>query len=140
MNKPFTLYTLTNVSTPRFLMSPIELKDYIDFEVKRVYFISQPKDNTSEHTHYEEKELFVLIQGSCTAAIDRGKGKEDIPMQGSRTAIYVPNYVWHGFKNFSEDAILLALSSTNYNPDRSDYLEDYDEYLKIRDEKLQESS
>ena len=138
MNKPFTLYTLTNVSTPRFLMSPIELKDYIDFEVKRVYFISQPKDNTSEHIHYEEKEMFVMIQGSCTAVIDRGKGKEDIPMQGPITAIYVPNYVWHGFKDFSEDAIVLALSSTNYNPDRSDYLEDYNEYLKIRDEKIKE--
>ena len=138
MSKQFTIYTLKNIPTEKFVMSPIELKDYIDFEVKRVYFITNPKENSGEHIHYEEKEFFILVQGSCTAIIDKGEGKEDIAMVGSTTALYVPNYIWHGFKDFSEDAILLALSSTNYRPDRSDYLEDYEEYLKIRDEKIKE--
>lgn len=138
MNKPFTVYSLKNVQTERFLMSPVELKDYIDFDVKRVYFITHPKADTSQHIHYEEKEFFILLQGSCTAIIDKGNGKEEISMISPTTALYVPNYVWHGFKDFSEDAVLLALSSTNYHSDRSDYLEDYDEYLTIRDEKIKE--
>ena len=138
MNKPFTVYSLKNIPTARFVMSPVELKDYIDFDVKRIYFISQPKMESGEHIHYVEKEFFIMIQGACTAVIDRGNGKEDVLMQGPQTGLYVPNYVWHGFKDFSDDAIVLALSSTNYNPDRSDYLEDYDEYLKIRDEKIKE--
>jgi uncharacterized RmlC-like cupin family protein len=52
-------------------------------------------------------------------------------MVGPTSAIYVPAFVWHQFKDFSEDAILLAISSTNYNPDRSDYIEDYEEFKKI---------
>jgi hypothetical protein len=52
-------------------------------------------------------------------------------MTGPTSAIYTGEYVWHHFKDFSTDAILLALSSTNYNPDRSDYIEDYEEYKKI---------
>ena len=52
-------------------------------------------------------------------------------MKNQNFAIYLSSYVWHHFKNFSKDAILLALSSTNYSPDRSDYIEDYDEYKKI---------
>lgn len=136
MTKNFELYTLKNIDSPNFLMTPLELKDYIDFEVKRFYFIANPKADTGAHCHYIEKELFVMIQGSCIATIDKGSGIEEIELTGPRQAIYVPNYVWHGFKNLSDDAIIAALSSTNYSPDRSDYLQDYNEYLKIRDEKL----
>ena len=138
MNKPFTPYTLKDIPTPSFVMSPVELKDYIDFEVKRIYFITHPTGVTSEHMHFVEKEFFILVQGTCTAIIDSGQGKEEIAMEGPTSALYVPNYVWHGFKDFSENAVLLALSSTNYNPDRSDYQENYEEYLKIRDEKINE--
>ncbi|OGH88642.1 MAG: hypothetical protein A3J93_00925 [Candidatus Magasanikbacteria bacterium RIFOXYC2_FULL_42_28] len=107
-----------------------ELKDYLDFEVKRMYYINNCQVNTGEHCHKIEKELFVMQIGSCVAIIDQGKGKEDI-LLAPGDAVYIGNYVWHGFKDFSADAILLALSSTNYSPDRSDYIEDYDEYQKI---------
>src|SRR4051812_3435012 len=103
MNKPFTIYTLKNIASPKALMTPLELRDYIDFEVKRMYFTTQPKAETGGHMHYEEKELFIMIQGTCTAVIDRGQGLEEITLVGPKQAIYVPNYVWHGFKNFSED-------------------------------------
>jgi mannose-6-phosphate isomerase-like protein (cupin superfamily) len=137
MAKQFKLFTLNNVDAPNFTMTPLELHEYIDFEVKRIYFVTNPKTGISgEHCHYKEEELFVLIQGSATAVIDKGNGKEEIPLKGAKNAMYVPNYVWHGFKKFSNDAILLAVSSTNYSNDRSDYLEDYNDYLKIRDEKL----
>lgn len=133
----FKFFTLKNIDSPNFLMTPLELKDFIGFEVKRVYFVSQPKTGISgEHCHYIEEELFVLMQGTCTAIIDRGNGKEEFPMEGPKHAIYAGNYIWHGFKDYSEDAILLAITSTNYNPDRSDYLEDYDKYLEIRDKNL----
>ena len=136
MSKVFQKYTLKNIPTDRFLMTPLELYEYVDFDVKRIYFLSGTKKETGEHCHKEEKELFVMIQGSCTAIIDKGNGKEEISLEGPKEAIYVPNYIWHGFRNFSHDAILLAVSSTNYESDRSDYIEDYDEYLKIRDENL----
>lgn len=138
MSKTFQKFTLKNIPTDKFLMTPLELKDYIEFEVRRVYFISEIQSQTGEHCHKVEEEFFVMIQGSCTAIIDKGNGKEDIALVAPKEAIYVPNYVWHGFKDFSENAILLALSSTNYKPDRSDYVEDYNEYLKIRDEHLSE--
>lgn len=117
-------------------MTPLELKEYIDFEVKRVYFFEIFQGESGQHCHKEEKELFVMIKGSCTAIIDQGNGREEILLEGPKNAIYVANYVWHGFKDFSEGAIMLAITSTNYRPDRSDYIEDYDEYLKIRDEHL----
>lgn len=131
MPKPFQTFTLKKIPTERFVMSPVELKEYIDFEVKRVYFITEIKKETGAHCHKIEQEFFIMIRGACTAVIDQGKGLEEIKMEGPTSAVYVPPYVWHGFKDFSPDAILLALSSTNYNPDRSDYVEDYSEFLKL---------
>lgn len=108
----------------------IDAATYVDFEIKRVYYLIDLKGDTGQHCHYLEQELFVMALGSCTAIIDRGYGREDIPMQQGE-GIYVGNYVWHGFKDFSPEAMMLAISSTKHNPDRSDYLEDYDEYQKI---------
>lgn len=143
MKKQFVKYSLKEIPSEKYgyLMHPVELKDYIPFTVKRIYFITNPsKGITGEHCHYIEEEMFFLLQGTGVAVIDRGNGREEIRMQSPTDALYIPNFVWHGFKNISHDAILLALSSTNYRPDRSDYLEDYDEYLKIRDKKLSENA
>ena len=129
--KPFQKFEIKKIDTPKFIMSPLELKDYVDFEVKRVYFITEPKEATGSHCHKIEEELFIMIKGSCTAVIDKGEGLKEIKMQAPTSAIYVPAFVWHHFKDFSSDAILLALSSTNYNPDRSDYVEDYEEFKKM---------
>jgi mannose-6-phosphate isomerase-like protein (cupin superfamily) len=139
--KKFEFFNLKiNDSPGKHVLTVAELKDYIDFDVKRVYIISDFKiKETGQHCHYEEKEFFSLVKGSVTAVIDKGQGIEEFPMTPG-SAIYVPNYVWHGFKDISEDAVILALSSTNYRPDRSDYLDNYDEYLKIRDEKLTANS
>lgn len=130
MEKNFKTVELKKIETPKFTLCPVELKDYIDFEVKRIYFITKPKAPTGAHCHKVEKEFFVLLQGKCTAVIDRGQGLEEFSLVAPTCALYVPNFVWHHFKNFSSDAVLLALSSTNYNSDRLDYIEDYDEFKR----------
>ena len=136
--KSFEIFELPSVQAPNFVINPVELYQFISFEVKRIYYITKATNGTGLHCHYNEKEFFIMLQGACTAVIDRGKGLEDVLLRGPSSAIYVANYVWHGFKAFSPEAILLALSSANYNPDRSDYLEDYSKYLEIRDIHLAE--
>lgn len=131
MSKKFQQFTLKRIDTPRFIMSPVELKEYIDFKVKRVYFITEPKEASGAHCHRVEEEFFILQRGTCTAVIDQGHGIEEVKMTAPTSAIYVPAFVWHGFKDFSSDAVLLALSSTNYNPDRSDYVEDYETFKAL---------
>lgn len=132
MDRRYKLFTLKNIQAPNFLMTPLELKEYINFEVKRVYFISNPTGNTGNHAHRaEEDELFIQLQGSCTISVDDGHGIEDVPLVGPKTAIYIPHLVWHGFKDLSSNCIILALTSTNYDPSRSDYCEDYEEFQKL---------
>lgn len=113
-------------------MTPLELKEYINFPVKRVYFISSPMGGTGNHAHRaEEDELFIQIQGNSTICVDDGSGMEEIVLSGPQNAISIPHMVWHGFKNLSSDCIILALTSTNYDPLRADYCEDYEEFKKL---------
>lgn len=129
----FKLYEIPKIQAPNFIMSPVEFKNFLKFKAERIYFISQPTAATGSHCHKIEEEFFIMMQGSCTAVIDRGYGLEEYKIQAPQSALYVGSYVWHHFKDFSSDAIFLAISSTNYNPTRSDYVENYDEFKKLYD-------
>ena len=134
MDHKYKLFTLKNIPAPNFLMTPLELKDYIDFEVKRVYFVTSPVNEklTGSHCHLQdEDELFVMVAGSCTMVVDDGSGLEEIKLEGPKDAAYIPHMVWHHFKDLSDDAVLCAITSTNYNPNRSDYCEDYAEFKEL---------
>ena len=95
MNLKFKKFEINKIDTPAFVMSPIELKDYIDFEPKRIYFISAPKGEmkTGAHCHKVEEELFILVQGTAIAVIDRGRGLEETKMRAPQSALYVGGYV-----------------------------------------------
>ena len=131
MEKIFKQLKIQRIQTDHHIISPIELKDYIDFDVKRIYYTTDITGSSGAHCHKIEKELFIMIKGTATAVIDQGNGLEEIPLMGPTSALYIGNYVWHHFKDFSPDAVMLALSSTNYSPDRSDYIEDYEKYKKM---------
>ena len=42
--------------------------------------------------------------------------------------VYIPKMIWKDMYDFSSDSVLLVLASTHY--DGSEYIRDYDEYLK----------
>lgn len=125
----FKLWSLKIFINKIYHLTPFELKDQVPFEVKRVYWVTQSAGiPTGQHCHMEEQEVFVCVAGTMTAVIDKGQGKEMFEMKEG-DALYAPNFVWHGFENLSADAVLLAFSSTNYRADRSDYCEDYEQYV-----------
>lgn len=136
--KQFKHWQLKTFTGKGYALTPVEFKDQSPFEVKRVYYIIRfdgPEIETGQHCHKIEEEVFIQAQGTSVLVLDQGNGKEDVEIKEG-DAVYVPNYVWHGFKNASPDCAIIALSSTNYTPDRSDYVENYDEYLGFRDDKL----
>ncbi len=133
-SRKYQFYNLKNIETPNFLMTPLELRDYIDFEVKRIYFITHPQGErlTGSHCHLKyEDELFIQLQGESTIVLDDGHGLEEHRLVGPKQAVYVPVMVWHHFKDMSSDSIIVALSSTNYDPSRSDYCENYQEFQEL---------
>ncbi len=134
MQKEFKKFTLKTFPSRGYNLTPLEFKDVIPFDVKRTYYLTnfEPGANTGEHCHYVEEEVFILLQGTSTLVTEENGNKKEVPL-ATDEAVYVPNYVWHGFKNPSSDCVILALSSTNYNATREDYLDDFDKFLEVRD-------
>lgn len=117
-----------NIDGRRSLVA-LELKDYLDFEVKRIYYFY---DITSAggHCHKVEKEFFICLKGQVTFEIDEGQGLEKVELRANE-AIYVKNYVWHHVVSASAEAVILALTSTNYDNNREDYIEDYEKFKNL---------
>lgn len=111
---------------------PIELANAIPFEVKRVYYLwgVPPGTVRGAHAHTIEKEVFVCIRGKCNLFISNdGEKPYRIPMNSPDRAIFVDNLVWHEFRDFSPDALVLCFSSTEYLPDN--YIFDFEEFQKL---------
>ncbi len=130
----FLEFSLPLHSDERGMLVPVELNDQFPFPVRRVYFLQNipPGETRGAHCHLIEKEVFVCIHGTCRALVDSdGKGKKDVFLDRPEKAIFVGTEVWHEFDSFSEDAVLLAFSSTHYLPGPENYLSDYGAFQKL---------
>lgn len=118
-----------------YKLLPVEfLPEQIPFEVKRTYFIlgGESRTQTGQHAHFQEREVFLVIQGEAELISLDSDQKPYTLLLKQGEAIYIPNLVWHGFKNIQSGSIICAYSSTHHNPDRSDYLEDITKFLKMQ--------
>jgi len=130
--KSFEFFTLPVFADTRGSLIPIELKEYISWEPKRVYYAIANKDGRGGHSHRTEQELFICLQGKMTVKLHDGKNWTEQEMKSPHEAVRVNNMTWHEFTNFSQDAILLAISSTNYNSD--DYIRNFDQFLNEKNQ------
>lgn len=106
------------------------LKD-IPFEIKRIFYIYGSDSNIVRGKHANKKSEFVLINvaGTSKVRVDDGKGNEAVfSLNRPHTGIYLPTLVWKDMYDFSEDSVLLCLSSEPY--DGEEYIRDYNEFKK----------
>lgn len=111
---------------------PVEFfKEQIPFEVKRTYFVvaDETETQTGQHAHYEEEEVFLIVKGSAVLiSIDENGEDVEIELKAGE-AVYIPKMMWHGFRQIASESVIAAFSSTHHEADRSDYLEDREEYV-----------
>lgn len=136
-HKKYLVGKIPPIDAPNFTMNVLEFYKYLphfpDFSPKRVYWVTNIKGEkkSGQHAHSdEENELFVVIQGKTKMVLDDGSGRETISLATNNT-VWVPKYVWHGFIDMSEDCIILALTSTIYDPERKGYVNDDEGFRKL---------
>ena len=107
------------------------MKD-VPFEIKRIFYIYGSDTDVVRGQHANKKSQFVLINvaGKSKVKVKDGLGNEAVfSLNRPHTGIYLPRMVWKDMYDFSEDSVLLVLSSEHYDPD--EYIRDYDEFVKI---------
>ena len=111
-----------------------EVKD-IPFSVKRVYYMYDTGKGVRRgfHAHKCLKQMLICIHGKCKIFLDDGNETIDILLDKPYEGIYLSNNIWREMYDFSPDAVLLVLASDLY--DESDYIRDYDEFLRFINKK-----
>lgn len=126
------LINLPKISDPRGNLSFVEQENHIPFEIKRTYWIYDVPGGESRggHAYKETDEFIIAISGSFDVVVDDGKYRKTLTLNRSYFGVYIPRGLWRTIENFSTNSLALEFASTSY--DRSDYVEDYVEYKKMR--------
>jgi len=100
------------------------------FDVMRIYYIWGTERNAirGKHAHRKLKQLIVCLSGSCDFTLDDGVNRQTFYLASPTQGLYVEDFVWREFTNFSKDCIVMVLASEHY--DTTDYIRDYDEFLE----------
>ena len=126
------LINLPKISDPRGNLSFVEQESHIPFEIKRTYWIYDVPGGESRggHAYRETDEFIIAISGSFDVVVDDGKDRKVFTLNRSYFGLYIPRGLWRTIENISTNSLALEFASTSY--DRSDYVEDYVEYKKMR--------
>lgn len=108
----------------------IEGGQAIPFEIKRVFYIYDSDDTVVRGQHANRESEFVLVNvaGESKVRITDGTEEMIVKLDKPMMGVYIPKMLWKDMYDFSKDSVLLVLANTHY--DGSEYIRDYDEYLK----------
>lgn len=125
---------LPKISDPRGNLSVIEEFKDIPFKIERTYWIYDVPggEQRGGHAYRENQEFIVAMSGSFDVVLDDGKEKQTFHLNRSYYGLFVPKGLWREMDNFSTNSLALVLSSTKY--DVNDYIRDYEEFKRYKDE------
>ena len=128
------LFNLRSFIEPDGNLVPIESRHDIPFDVKRIFYVYGVKDqdDRGKHSHHKTKQVLICLSGEVKVVCDDGKERKNYILSKPNQALYIPEMIWDEQTYMSEDSVLLVLANTHY--DVKDYIEDYDEFVKMKEE------
>ena len=127
------------IDLPKFLdargnLSFVEQENHIPFAIRRTYWLYDVPGGEARggHAYKENQEFIVALSGSFDVVLDDGNEKTIYTLNRSYYGLYVPKGLWREMENFSTNSLAMVLSSTDY--DANDYIRDYDEFLKLKND------
>ena len=126
------IFELPKVSDPRGNLSFIESEGHVPFAIKRAYWIYDVPGGMyrSGHAFRQQQEVIIALSGSFDVVLHDGVEETRHHMARGYYALYVPPMTWRKIDNFSTNSVVFVLSSELYDP--ADYIEDFDEYLMLK--------
>ncbi|WP_339657190.1 FdtA/QdtA family cupin domain-containing protein [Flavobacterium frigidarium] len=102
----------------------------IPFEVNRIYYLYDVPMGADRggHGHYKLQQYIIAASGSFTFVLDDGVSKKEFFLNDPSKALHIKPGIWREIKDFSSGSICLVLASHEY--EETDYIREYDEFLK----------
>lgn len=106
----------------------------IPFSVKRIYYLYDVPMGSERggHGHYVLEQYIVAASGSFIFTLDDGINKKDFFLNDPSKALNIKPGIWREIRSFSSGSICLVMASHEY--DESDYIRDYEVFLKYTNE------
>ena len=125
---------LPKFADPRGNLSFAEQNNHIPFEIKRTYWIYDVPggEERGGHAFKENQEVVIALSGAFDVVVDDGTTKKTFNLNRSYYGLYIPAGLWRTMENFSTNSLALEFGSTHY--DVNDYVRDYDEFLKLKND------
>jgi oxalate decarboxylase/phosphoglucose isomerase-like protein (cupin superfamily) len=133
--KGVQLIDLPKILDPRGNLSFFENNNQIPFDIKRTYWIYDVPGGEfrGSHAFKESHEFIVALSGSFDVVLNDGENEKKVSLNRSYFGLYVPNLLWRTIENFSTNSLALIVSSIGY--DEKDYLRDFEQFKKFKNEK-----
>ena len=110
---------------------PLENDFNLPFEVKRIFYTYgvPAESGRGLHAYYNTKQVLICISGSLKIKCFDGENETTYELNKLDEALYIAPHIWRTSFEHSPDAVLLVLSSLEYNEE--DYIRDYDKYMEV---------
>lgn len=102
----------------------------LPFDVKRVFYLYDIPGGESRgaHAHKICHQFLIAASGSFEIELNDGKNKRTMLLNRPYFGLHIPPGIWAAEQGFSSGAICLVLTSQEY--DETDYLRDFNQFLK----------
>lgn len=113
-------------------LSVVEEFKNVPFHIARAYWLYDVPAGAKRggHAHKRLKQLLIALSGSFTVTLDDGYEKRKILLNRPYQGLFIETGIWRTIDDFSSGAVCLVLASELY--DESDYIYDYEEFLKYK--------
>ena len=125
------------IELPKFLdargnLSFAENWQHIPFEIKRTYWIYDVPggEDRGGHAFRANQEVVIALSGAFDVVVNDGSTRKTFSLNRSYYGLYVPAGLWRTMENFSTNSFALEFGSEHY--DAADYVREYDEFLKLK--------
>ena len=125
-------FNLKTIVEPDGNLVPVESNIDIPFSIKRVFYVYGVRDqnNRGEHSHHKTEQIIICINGKLEVLCDDGVNKKKYLLESPQQALYIPAMIWDEQNYLTDDTVMLVLCNNHYNI--NDYIDSYDDFLKIR--------
>lgn len=133
--KGISLLDLPRIEDPRGNLCFFENFNQVPFNIKRTYWIYDVPggEERGGHAFKKSHELIVALSGSFDVILNDGKSEFKYNLNRSYKGLYVPNLIWRNLENFSTNSLALIVSNIKYNIE--DYIESFEDFMNIKNEK-----
>ena len=126
-----TIQTIPVIADSRGSLSFAELGNELPFVPRRYFLLFDVPSGAirGAHAHRGLHQFIVCVHGTCRVILDNGSRRDELPLAAPDRGIHVPPLIWTTVVPDSNATTVLVLASAEY--DASDYIRDYDEFLRI---------